>query len=50
MLAEILDGFEAALNLGDVEVIGRHQKSLEEFLARFDRGDNENPLDNDDDR
>jgi molecular chaperone HscC len=49
MLAELLDGFEAALNLGEAEVIVRHQKTLEEFLARFDRGDDENPLSNDDD-
>jgi molecular chaperone HscC len=45
MLAEILDGFEAALNLGEADMIVRHQKALEEFLARFDRGeDEENPL------
>ena len=49
VLAELLDGFEAALNLGEAEVIGRHQKSLEEFLARFDLGGDENHLGNSDD-
>jgi molecular chaperone HscC len=49
LLAEMLDGFEVALDIGQAEVIGRHQKALEEFLARYDRGEDENSLGNDDD-
>lgn len=39
ILSEMLDGFEAALDMGDAEVIGRHQKALEEFLSQFDSDD-----------
>jgi molecular chaperone HscC len=49
LLAEALDGFEAALNFGETEVIHRHREALEELLERFDRGFDENSLDGDDD-
>jgi molecular chaperone HscC len=39
MLSELLDGFEAALGLGEVEAIARHREALERFLERFEHGD-----------
>ena len=49
LLADALDGFEAAMNLGEAEVIERHRAALEELLDRFDGGFDRNSLDGDDD-
>jgi molecular chaperone HscC len=38
LLARMLDGFEEALELRDVEAIDRHREALAEFLERFDPG------------
>jgi molecular chaperone HscC len=38
VLSQLLDGFEAALNLQDSEAIERHRAALEEFLNRHDSG------------
>lgn len=40
-LGELLDGFEAALGMGEAEAIARHREALEQFLDRFDRGADE---------
>ncbi len=49
MLSDLLDGFESALDMGDAESIGRHQKALEEFLSQFDSDEDESrPSSNDD--
>jgi molecular chaperone HscC len=37
-LSSILDGFESALELGDLEVIARHRAALEAFLNEQDSG------------
>ncbi len=49
LLAELLDGFEAALNLCEKDAIERHREGLEKFLARFDPGDDEGYQTGDDD-
>ena len=35
-LGQLLDGFEAALNLQDPEAIARHREALEQFLSAYD--------------
>ena len=52
VLGQLLDGFEAALNLQDPAAIARHRAALEEFLDRHDAGadsDEEIPYEDDDD-
>jgi molecular chaperone HscC len=53
VLGQLLDGFEAALNLQDAAAIARHKAALEEFLDRHDAGpdgdDDEVPYEDDDD-
>lgn len=36
VLSDLLDGFEAALDIGDAEAIARHRAALQEFLDRND--------------
>jgi molecular chaperone HscC len=38
MLSQLLDGLEGALNLQEPEAIKRHRAALEEFLDRYDSG------------
>ncbi len=38
-LGSLLDGFEAALAMADLEAIERHRNALSEFLEAFDAGD-----------
>ncbi len=48
MLGQLLDGFEAALNLQDAEAIERHRSVLEQFLDRHDTGGADGPEGEDD--
>jgi molecular chaperone HscC len=46
-LNRLLDGLEGALNLQDAEAIGLHRAALEEFLERFDAGQDKGEGDDD---
>ncbi len=48
VLGQLVDGFEAALNLQDAEAIERHRSALEEFLNRHDAGLDDEPGGEDD--
>jgi molecular chaperone HscC len=47
VLGQLLDGFEAALEMQEGEAIERHRKVLQEFLDRYDAG-SDNPSSDDD--
>jgi len=48
-LGILLDGFEAALEMGETEAMERHRQALQEFLDRHDQGLGDYSLENDDD-
>jgi molecular chaperone HscC len=47
-LGQLLDGFEAALNLQEAEAIERHRTALEQFLDRHDTGFGDDTREEDD--
>lgn len=47
ILGQLLDGFEAALDIQDAAVVTRHRKALQDFLDRHDAG-TDNPSSEDD--